>query len=113
MRLRRSAGREFGRGIGLSEQQVLWKVRVPLALPMIFAGIRTALIEVIASATLAAKMWDHPAEDLAMEFAVLLEGSEAAIFTAKQGGSVIVYTFTDKVYKETLSNDEKAYFTVQ
>ena len=47
---------ECGRGIGLSERQVLWKVRVPLALPMIFAGIRTALIEVIASATLAAKI---------------------------------------------------------
>ena len=47
---------ECGRGIGLTERQVLWKVRVPLALPMIFAGMRTALIEVIASATLAAKI---------------------------------------------------------
>ena len=47
---------ECGRGIGLTEKQVLWKVRVPLALPMIFAGMRTALIEVIASATLAAKI---------------------------------------------------------
>ena len=47
---------ECGRGIGLTEQQVLWKVRVPLALPLIFAGMRTALVEVIASATLAAKI---------------------------------------------------------
>ena len=47
---------ECGRGIGLTERQILWKVRVPLALPMIFAGMRTALIEVLASATLAAKI---------------------------------------------------------
>ena len=47
---------ECGRGIGLTERQVLWKVRVPLALPLIFAGMRTALVEIIASATLAAKI---------------------------------------------------------
>ena len=47
---------ECGAGIGLTERQILWKVRFPLALPLIFAGVRTALIEVIASATLAAKI---------------------------------------------------------
>lgn len=47
---------ESSRGIGMSERESLWKVQVPLALPMIFAGLRTAMVEVIASATLAAKI---------------------------------------------------------
>ncbi len=47
---------ECAKGIGMTEKQQFWKVRVPLALPLIFAGVRTALVEVIASATLAAKI---------------------------------------------------------
>lgn len=47
---------ECAEGIGMTSRQILWKVRVPQALPMILAGVRTALIEVIASATLAAKI---------------------------------------------------------
>ena len=35
-------------------RQVLWLVEAPLALPVILTGIRTATIDVIASATLAA-----------------------------------------------------------
>jgi osmoprotectant transport system permease protein len=40
--------------MGMTSRQVLWRVEFPLALPVIVAGIRTATIEVIASATLAA-----------------------------------------------------------
>lgn len=47
---------ETAKGMGMTDRQSLWKVRVPLATPMILAGIRTALVEVIASATLAAKI---------------------------------------------------------
>lgn len=47
---------ESAKGIGMEEQQELWKVKAPLAMPMILAGLRTALVEVIASATLAAKI---------------------------------------------------------
>ena len=47
---------ECAKGIGLDSRQELWKVNVPLALPLIFAGLRTGLVEVIASATLAAKI---------------------------------------------------------
>lgn len=47
---------ESARGTGMTEQELLVHVRVPLALPMILAGIRSALVEVIASATLAAKI---------------------------------------------------------
>jgi osmoprotectant transport system permease protein len=34
--------------------QIAWKVELPLALPLIFAGIRTAVVFVIATATIAA-----------------------------------------------------------
>lgn len=47
---------ESAEGMGMTPREVLWQVRIPLALPMIFAGLRTALVEVIASATLAAKI---------------------------------------------------------
>ena len=47
---------ESARGIGMTERELLYKVRIPQALPMIFAGLRTALVEVFASTTLAAKI---------------------------------------------------------
>ena len=47
---------ETAAGIGMTEREALWKVRVPLALPFILSGLRTALVEVVASATLAAKI---------------------------------------------------------
>ena len=46
--------REAALGMGMSPGQVLRRVEVPLALPVIVAGVRTATVEVIASATLAA-----------------------------------------------------------
>jgi osmoprotectant transport system permease protein len=45
---------EAARGMGMRPPQVLWRVELPLALPLIFAGIRTAAVYVIATATLAA-----------------------------------------------------------
>jgi osmoprotectant transport system permease protein len=46
--------REAAYGMGMSRAQVLRWVEIPLALPVVLAGIKTATIEVIASATLAA-----------------------------------------------------------
>ena len=40
--------------MGMSQRQVLWQIEIPLALPQIVAGIKTATVEVIASASLAA-----------------------------------------------------------
>lgn len=48
------AVREAALAMGMTRSQLLWRVEVPLALPVIVAGIRTATVEVIASATLAA-----------------------------------------------------------
>ena len=46
--------REVAKGMGMAPQQILQQVEIPLALPVIIAGIKTATVEVIASATLAA-----------------------------------------------------------
>jgi osmoprotectant transport system permease protein len=40
--------------MGMSPMQILGRVELPLALPAIIAGVRTAAVEVVASATLAA-----------------------------------------------------------
>jgi len=45
---------EAGRGMGLSERGLLRHVELPLALPVIVTGVRTAAVQVVATATLAA-----------------------------------------------------------
>lgn len=45
---------ENARGLGMNEAQVFARVQFPLALPIMIAGIRTAAVEIVASATLAA-----------------------------------------------------------
>lgn len=45
---------EAASGMGMNEKQILKKIEFPLALPIIIAGCRTAAVEVVASATLAA-----------------------------------------------------------
>ncbi|MGH3625922.1 MAG: ABC transporter permease [Sciscionella sp.] len=43
-----------GRGMGLTGWQVLWRIELPLSLPLLFAGVRTAVVYVIGSATIGA-----------------------------------------------------------
>jgi osmoprotectant transport system permease protein len=45
---------EAGRGQGMSEFQILTRVELPLALPVIIAGIRSAAIQIVATETLGA-----------------------------------------------------------
>jgi osmoprotectant transport system permease protein len=46
--------REAARGMGMSGRQVLGRVELPMALPLVMAGVRTAAVAVVATATLAA-----------------------------------------------------------
>jgi osmoprotectant transport system permease protein len=45
---------EAARGMGMSETGVLRRVELPLAMPLIVAGIRLAVVQVWATATIAA-----------------------------------------------------------
>jgi osmoprotectant transport system permease protein len=45
---------DAARGLGLTRPQIAARVEWPLAIPVVFSGIRTAAVEVVASATLAA-----------------------------------------------------------
>src|SRR5215204_4349133 len=44
---------DAARGMGLSGGQILTRIQLPIAAPVIFAGIRTSAVQVVASATLA------------------------------------------------------------
>ncbi len=47
---------ETAEGVGMDPAQVWTKVRFPLAMPMLLTGIKTAAVEIVASATLASKI---------------------------------------------------------
>jgi osmoprotectant transport system permease protein len=44
---------DAARGMGFSKGQILARIQIPIATPVIFAGIRTSAVQVVASATLA------------------------------------------------------------
>jgi osmoprotectant transport system permease protein len=46
--------REAARGMGMSRGQVVRRVDLPLALPLVMTGVRTAAVQVVATASLAA-----------------------------------------------------------
>jgi len=45
--------KDAGRGMGMSQRQLLWRVELPLAMPEIIAGLRIATVSTVALATLA------------------------------------------------------------
>lgn len=45
---------EAGKGMGMSERQLLFKVKLPLAVPVIMAGLRNAIVLIIGIAAIAA-----------------------------------------------------------
>jgi osmoprotectant transport system permease protein len=45
---------EAARGMGMTGGELLWRVELPMALPLVMAGVRTAAVQVVATATLAA-----------------------------------------------------------
>jgi osmoprotectant transport system permease protein len=48
------AARDAARGMGMTGSQVLWRVEFPVALPLIMSGLRSAYLQVVATATIAA-----------------------------------------------------------
>ena len=45
---------DAARAIGMTEWQILWKVEIPLGLPLLIGGVRNATLQVVATVTLAA-----------------------------------------------------------
>jgi osmoprotectant transport system permease protein len=45
---------EAGLGQGMTGRQIMRRISIPLALPVMFAGIRTAAVQIVSAATLAA-----------------------------------------------------------
>jgi osmoprotectant transport system permease protein len=46
--------RESARGMGMNAREMIWRVELPNAVPLVMAGVRTATVAVVATATLAA-----------------------------------------------------------
>lgn len=91
---------EAAKGMGMSTSQAFFKVKLPLAFPLMFAGIRTAAVEVIASATLASYIGAGGLGDLIFTGLALLRYSLLII----GGGSVALLSLLtgfllDSVYK--------------
>ncbi len=45
--------KDAGKGMGMSDRQLMWRVEIPLAMPEIIAGLRIATVSTVAIATLA------------------------------------------------------------
>lgn len=48
--------KEAARGLGLSAAQVFWRLEIPLAMPVILAGVRTSFVVNVGAAALAAEI---------------------------------------------------------
>lgn len=46
--------KEAALGMGMSQKRILWEVEIPLAMPIILAGIRTSTVYIVSTGTLAA-----------------------------------------------------------
>jgi len=58
---------DAARGMGLSGSQILTRIQLPIAAPVVFAGIRTSAVQVVASATLATFIGGGGLGDLVVE----------------------------------------------
>lgn len=45
---------DAGRSMGMTEWQILWRIEVPLGLPLLIGGMRAATLQVVATVTIAA-----------------------------------------------------------
>jgi osmoprotectant transport system permease protein len=78
------AARDAARGMGMRGREVLFKVEVPCALPLIASGLRSAALQVVATATLAA------AVGLGGLGRFLLDGLAVRDYAQMAGGAILV-----------------------
>jgi osmoprotectant transport system permease protein len=75
--------RESARGMGYTDQAILWRVEVPLALPSIVAGLRVATVTTVGLATLGALLTQGGLGGL------ILDGIQKSFSTPLMVGSIL------------------------
>lgn len=78
------AARDAAYGIGMTGREVFGKVELPCALPLIFSGLRSATLQVIATATIAASV------GLGGFGRYLIDGLAQSQYEVMVGGSLLV-----------------------
>jgi osmoprotectant transport system permease protein len=78
------AVRDAARGVGMTASQVLLRVELPCALPLISAGLRSATLQVVATATIAAYI------GLGGLGRYLIDGIALGDYPQTAGGAVLV-----------------------
>lgn len=75
---------DAARAVGMTEWQILWKVEVPLGLPLLISGIRAGALQVVATVTLAAYI------GLGGLGYYLFEGLQIRAYEEMLGGAILV-----------------------
>lgn len=78
------AARDAAYGMGMTGRQVLTRVELPCALPLIFSGLRSAALQVIATATIAAAI------SVGGLGRFLLDGLANSDYSQMAGGAILV-----------------------
>jgi osmoprotectant transport system permease protein len=87
--------RDAGRGMGLTDSQLLWRVEVPLALPEIMAGLRIAVTSTVGLATLAffagaGGLGGQIFADINFKSNVVVAGGLAVVLAAILDGAILL-----------------------
>ena len=87
--------RDAGRGMGLTERQLLWRVELPLALPEIMAGLRIAATTTVGLATLAffagaGGLGEQIFADINFKSNVVVAGGLAVLLAALLDGLILL-----------------------
>ncbi len=78
------AATDAAKGMGMRPNQVLWQVQLPCALPLLISGIRSATLQVIATATIGATI------SLGGLGRFLIDGQAATDYPQMAGGALLV-----------------------
>jgi osmoprotectant transport system permease protein len=87
--------KDAGRGMGLTDRQLLWRVEVPLALPEIMAGLRIAVTTTVGLATLAffagaGGLGEQIFADITFKSNVVVAGGLAVLLAAALDGVILL-----------------------
>lgn len=90
-----SETKDAGRGMGLTDRQLLWRVELPLALPEIMAGLRIAATTTVGLATLAffagaGGLGEQIFADINFKSNVVVAGGLAVLLAAALDGLILL-----------------------